>query len=68
VSGKRQRKQAVGKARWARTRIRATAERVKENKGSNTEYPATIDAQAHKFNSAKIERKCEAKRGVGTMI
>jgi hypothetical protein len=41
---------------------------VKENKGSNTKYPATIDAQARKFNSAKIERKCEAKRGVGTMI
>jgi hypothetical protein len=58
----------AGKAQWARTRIRATVERVKENKGSNTKYPATIEAQARKFNSAKIERKCEVKRGVGAMI
>jgi hypothetical protein len=31
-------------------------------------YPATTNAQARKFNNAKIERKCKAKRGVGIKI
>jgi hypothetical protein len=45
---------------------RKAAERRK-NKG-NTMYPATINTQARKFNNAKIERKCKAKRGVGIKI
>jgi hypothetical protein len=45
---------------------RKAAERRK-NKG-NTMYPTTINAQACKFNNAKIERKCRAKRGVGIKI
>jgi hypothetical protein len=50
----------------ARRTERKAAERRK-NKG-NTMYPATINAQARKFNNAKIERKCKAKRGVGIKI
>jgi hypothetical protein len=47
----------------ARRTERKVAERRK-NKG-NTMYLATINAQARKFNNAKIERKCKVKRGVG---